>query len=987
MNNYPKFDPDYESFDNVSIKCDVLSPDEFINKNATKYKPNSFLSIFHLNIRSCRSNFANLQLFLQTLLIPFTIIILSETWLSEDSDFLFEIDGYKSISLNRNNHGGGIKLYVLEAFEIVLLNHFSFIGDLYECLTCELEISSKKFTVCSVYRPPQSNIFRFIDKFNSEVLSRLSNKSKTIIVGDFNINLLNPLSLSSINSFISLMLSFNYISCITCPTKYNPLNPITKYSLIDHIWINFSHDDITSGIIYEEISDHFPIFTILKTEIIHNHITNKSRIFNETNFGKFKNSFNSLDFTNVFISPNANDAYGVLHNLLFKTYNLSFPIKNNKRKPNQNLAWITPELKFCMKKKFKLLKLYRQNLITKESYNQYKNTLTSAIKQSKILYFMKKSMNLNNDVKQTWNFINNILNKNKKESINYINDDNGIPLKGVSMSNYFNSYFTSIIPNLIANTPLQNNLTQKPFQNIPFNNETFFFLPVVPFEIQLLIMKLPNKSCHIDDIPIDVLKSISFPLSIILAYIINKCIEDGIYPSLLKQARVIPIYKSGNKSEVNNYRPISTLKTINKIFEKIIYSRMTSFIYNHKLISNKQHGFKKNSSTSLAMFNLLSGIVSSLSSKEYCICLFLDLKKAFDSVNHSILCEKISRMGFRGNILELIKSYLLDRYQYVDINGFCSSNKRSQYGVPQGSVLGPILFNLFFNDISFLDCDSIVMFADDCVFKIKDSSFERLIFRLNQFLNKLNTWLCSNELFPNTRKTFLMLFTNKPIYILPDIYFQNDILTWVDNIKYLGVVIDSKLNFNLQLDMIRNKVSRGTGIIYSLRSYLPQSLLVKLYHGLIYPYLTQNIIIWGGVSVNKLRPIQVQMNQALRHILNVKFDNFHRPLQSTDSMFKKLGLLKIRHIYEYFILKFMHTCIYGHNYDIFVNHLLPLLPNHTYETRNIKINYPHIKLEIERSMPIYNMIKFFNTFPYDLIKLQSEFSLRKNFKNYALSRY
>ena len=232
-----------------------------------------------------------------------------------------------------------------------------------------------------------------------------------------------------------------------------------------------------------------------------------------------------------------------------------------------------------------------------------------------------------------------------------------------------------------------------------------------------------------------------------------------------------------------------------------------------------------------------------------------------------------------------------------------------------------------------------------------------------------------------------MLFTNKPIYFLPDIYFENDTLKWIDSIKYLGVLIDSKLNFNLHLNLVRSRISRGTGIIYRLQSYFPRSLLMKLYYSLIYSYLTQNIVIWGGVSDNKLRPIQTQMNLALRHILKVKFNQFHRPLTPTNIMYKELGLLKLRDVYEFFIIKFVHSCIYGDNNRIFDEYISHLLPDHSYQTRGHKLNYPQIRLELEKSNTLYNMIAIFNNAPSHLLQPQSNYTLKKNFKVHALNKY
>ena len=277
-------------------------------------------------------------------------------------------------------------------------------------------------------------------------------------------------------------------------------------------------------------------------------------------------------------------------------------------------------------------------------------------------------------------------------------------------------------------------------------------------------------------------------------------------------------------------------------------------------------------------------------------------------------------MGFRGNVLKLFKSYLFNRYQYVEVNGCKSQNRKVDYGVPQGSVLDPLFFILFINDITSVRCDGKELFADDGVFWIRDICFNKLILRLNNLLADLRNWLYINKLMPNTTKTVLMLFTNKKIEYLPDVYFCGDLLKWVDKIKYLGVVIDNKLCFNFHLNSVKDKISRSNGIIYRLKSSLPSSLLLNLYNSLLYPHLVQNIIVWGGVSENKLRPIQVQMNFALRNILNINYDNFHSPLLNTNSMFLKLNLLKLKEVFQYFMTKFIHSCIHGKNYFIFQEH-------------------------------------------------------------------
>ena len=199
--------------------------------------------------------------------------------------------------------------------------------------------------------------------------------------------------------------------------------------------------------------------------------------------------------------------------------------------------------------------------------------------------------------------------------------------------------------------------------------------------------------------------------------------------------------------------------------------------------------------------------------------IFLDLMKAFDSVNHKILLKKLFRMGLGGNINSLISSYLTNRSQYVELEKYKSTKSRICHGVPQGSILGPSLFNLFFNNIAFLKWDGRSLFVDERVFWLVDCSLNCLIFRLNQFMKDLLNWLIEKKLLLNSNKTFLMLFTNRTVHNLPNIYLGNDLLQWEDNIKYLGVIIESKLNFNMQLYNFNAKILKCTGIIYTLKHF------------------------------------------------------------------------------------------------------------------------------------------------------------------------
>ena len=310
----------------------------------------------------------------------------------------------------------------------------------------------------------------------------------------------------------------------------------------------------------------------------------------------------------------------------------------------------------------------KQGLISKADFNFYKNCLSRAIKLAKELYFSEKALKSNRNAKQTWKFVNGLLKRNQKNVIKTIHNENNAEIEGKAMSNYFNIFFINIVRNSLNYLSLDVDASIFDFIN-NYVQHSCFLVPSSPNEIMSIIMSLKNKTCHLQDIPVKIMKSISLTIAPILSHVYNMCQEQGIYPDDLKMARVIPIYKAGCKKQTNNYRPISTLLTFNKIFEKLIYNRINQFVQSNNIISRFQFGFTEGSSPNLAIFTLTSDVLKCLHDYDVVICLFLDLKKAFDSVNHEILLSKLECYGLRGLSDNLLRSYLFNRRQYVEIDG------------------------------------------------------------------------------------------------------------------------------------------------------------------------------------------------------------------------------------------------------------------------------------------------------------------------------
>ena len=356
----------------------------------------------------------------------------------------------------------------------------------------------------------------------------------------------------------------------------------------------------------------------------------------------------------------------------------------------------------------------------------------------------------------------------------------------------------------------------------------------------------------------------------------------------MKLAKVIPIHKADSKYIVTNYRPISLLPIFSKIFEKLMYKRVMEFITKNNILIPSQFGFQKNKSTELAVNAIINNIINSFDIKETSYCIFLDFAKAFDTVNHDILIKKLEHYGIRGMPLNWFKSYLYQRQQSTEIEGTLSDIEYIKCGVPQGSVLGPLLFLLYINDIA--NSSSILkffLFADDTTLFYSAKTSPYLEKQLNVELKKVNNWLVSNKLSLNVGKSCFLNFSLVPPIIDIKIKIANKIIEQKKVTKYLGVLIDDKLLWKDHIQSINMKIRKGIGILYNLKEFVTQSTLKTLYYSFIQPYLDYNILNWSCAPSSNLDCLKVSTNKAVRTILS-KNKREHAP-----PLFKELDILPL----------------------------------------------------------------------------------------------
>ena len=376
-------------------------------------------------------------------------------------------------------------------------------------------------------------------------------------------------------------------------------------------------------------------------------------------------------------------------------------------------------------------------------------------------------------------------------------------------------------------------------------------------EIISVISSLSNSAAGYDEIPASIMKQLIVYYVQPLTLLINKSIAQGKFPYELKLAKVLPIYKNEDEQMIQNYRPISVLPFFSKIFEKIISIYITDFIEENGLFYSNQFGFRKSHGTNHAIISLVEKVSKALDTGKFVIDVFLDLRKAFDTVNHDILIKKLESYGIRGNILNWLKSYLSNRTQYVHYNGYDSDKKTVTHGVPQGSILGPLLFILYINDFSrSSDLLFSILFADDTSVFIEGTNYDKVIDIVNKELELINIWLIANKLTVNIKKTHYMMFHRTRIkYNIRDITINGKNVAYTKNTKFLGVIIDNKLTWSDHIIYIKNKISKSIGIIHKTRNFLTKNTLRNLYYTFVYPYLIYCVEIWGNTNDIHLDPL------------------------------------------------------------------------------------------------------------------------------------
>ena len=865
--------------------------------NESFTKQNNF-SIFLVNIRSIPRNLDQLTFYLNSLNHTFSVIAISENWLTPANKDIYGIQGYTHHCVIRENRpGGGVSLYMKNNLTFKIIQHLTIpledVDVLFVVISKEQFKTSKNILIGICYRAPRVPMNAFLDEMHRllEDINKLN--LQTYLIGDFNINTLR--SHTGLNKtateFSNLLLSYFYYPLINKPTRV--VNDSS--SLIDNVYTNIAQcgDICSTGVLTTDFSDHYSIFAITNFNLckVTPAIIRKRKFSNKNKY-KFHSALKKQTWDGVYNAENINCAFQYFEDTFVRLFETYFPLVNVKITYSNKLPWITSGLRESVKKKSQLRSIMEKDPspMNKTNYKKHRNLLTSMMRKRHKDY-LEEQFEISNPIKK-WKILKELINKTDchKSSTPEIFINGSICNDLQTIVNAHNKYFVEVGPRLANNISSSIN----PMSYLTNHVDNSMYMPeITECEVITVICSLTNSSPGWDNIPAKLLKPYIEEYIKPLTYIINKSFETGVFLDSLKLAKVIPIYKSGDKTLLSNYRPISILNSFSKIFEKVIYNHLIDFIDKNNILYKFQFGFRKGYSTSHAIISLVEKINKVLSSGKIMVGVTLDFSKAFDTIQHPILLKKLFAYGIRGNILKLIESYLANRQQFVTINNSNSTQKAITCGVPQGSILGPLFFLLCISDLPNVSEKLFaILFADDTSVFLDGKDLAEITNTINAELAKLTVWLSANKLTLNTSKSHFMTFHRAKLKSsdtkIP-VILSNTILEQVTFIKFLGVIIDNKLTFERHIVYTKNKISKGLGIITKARKYLNRETLLRLYNAFVFPYLTNCVEVWGTTPKKYLDPL-IKIQKKIVRIIT-----FSPYLCHTDPIFKDLNLLPISH--------------------------------------------------------------------------------------------
>ena len=772
--------------------------------------------------------------------------------------------------------------------------------------------SGKNMVIGSMYRPPNTDITQFSN--NIATITSLAWKTKgkcllEIIIGmDHNIDLLKGSCHNPTQQFITDLSDIDLLPTITRPTQ------ITNHSatLIDNIYVsNQLHRDFESSIIIHDLSDHLPLLTMLKqTKLLSKEpLTFTSRCLNDQELKEVNHRLMRKDWIGLLTGTTCDDKFNQFSSIINTTLDEIAPSRTVKISAKRRYVkpWMTRGLEEASRTKLKLYKKYLQKNSSDDDhlkYKRYRNTYNELKRKLKVNYYQAKCESYKSNSKKLWSLINSTITKIKHKGsiIPYITVDGIKKTRPKDIANSFGDFYARLGSNLANNISSSTTSIDEYIWRIPRQLNSIVLRPTSVHEIDKIIRELLNKSSHgHDEISNITLKALRTLIIFPLCHIFNQSLADGMFPEKMKWAEIIALYKGKSMDLTINYRPISLLITTSKVLEKVIYKRVYSFLENNNILFPSQYGFRTKHSCEQAIMEVVGYALQAKNKREECACLYLDLSKAFDTLDHSILLKRLNNYGIRGTANMWFENYLSNRSLVAKVTTSPYKMVKSErfditYGTAQGSCLGLLLFILFVNDIHHLPIYSkLILFADDTTIFNSHTCNKYLQFMLEHDLNLMIDWFNANKLSLNLQKTAAMQFWNNNTSL--KLQVDNIKIPIVESTKFLGVQIDNQLTWHNHVNHVINKLSINKRLMALGKNLLDRDSLRNIYFAHIHSHLNYGLSIWGSMlSSSSLKELSKLQTHCIELIA---------PRRSTDvwTTMHQLNILPLNNMIQFNLCK------------------------------------------------------------------------------------
>ena len=857
---------------------DAQSKTDTLQKTDVSHKAG--LKIAHLNIRSLIPNLDETSVLINENEID--ILTLNETRLSDNiPNSQIGISNFFVYRKGRNRNGGGVAIYVNESRISHHLRN-DLMNDEIELVAIEVKQGkTRPIVILAWYRPPCVGIHVF--NIIEDIFTKLDDENKdTLFLGDFNCDLLSDPPSCYTKKLTNVCEQFNLTQLITEATRIVP----NSSTLIDLVFTSNVNKIKESGVVHTSNSDHSMVYAVWGNSRTPSskHLYKKCRNYKKFDESKFCLTLRDADWSKVNVHDDVNQSLKVFNGIFLQICNKHAPTRKRRVKQNAcNRIWLDSEYLKLVRERDRMKKkaISTGNNVDWSNFKKIKNHVTSQLRVKKGTIIRNEIQKSRGDVKKTWKSLNLVIpRKNKGTKINNLITKKGETQDFIEIANELNEYFVNVGPNLASK--IENKSEYKFSLNFSLNAKmNFKFTTVTPETVTKLVLKLPNdKATGIDDIPIKLLKiAISYVIES-LTHIINRSFLSGTFPNDWKRAKVIALHKGGSKVP-SNYRPISILPVASKVIERIAFDQFYLYLNVNKFINKFQSGFRPHHSTSTAMLNITDEWLICFDDGKIVCVVLLDLKKAFDTVDFQLLLLKLKYYGADEVTLRWFASYLNGRIQSTSVNGTSSASRPVSCGIPQGSILGPLLFILHINDLpAGLKHCKVSMYADDTLLYCAGTDINDICTKVNEDLEYVKTWLDQNKLSLNIEKSeFMLLGTrnrlNKINESNVDIRIKGMQLKRVKKCKHLGIIIDENLTWRDHIINIQKKTGTGLHMLKTVKQHVNKDtvLLEMIYNAIVSSHLNYCDIVWDNCGVTLLNKLQKIQNRGARVINGMPWDS------------------------------------------------------------------------------------------------------------------